>query len=227
MMRTVCILDLETTGVDRENDQILEVGYVLWSVEHCTILEVYSGLLPAAANPAQEVNGIPQAALPVEPWDDVWEHVSGAIVRSDAVAAHQCDFDRAFVARVRPELAEARPWICTREDMRWPRNGTGESLIATALAHGVAVVSAHRAISDCLLIARLFEVVPDIAERLEAARVHALLPKVRLVSLAPFEEKETVKAHGFKWDPNRREWWRVMAVEDAKGLPFKTREVAL
>lgn len=227
MMRTVCILDLETTGVDRENDQILEVGYVLWSVEHCTILEVYSGLLPAAANPAQEVNGIPQAALPVEPWDDVWEHVSGAIVRSDAVAAHQCDFDRAFVARVRPELAEARPWICTREDMRWPRNGTGESLIATALAHGVAVVAAHRAVNDCLTLARLFEAVPDIDQRLHAALKHALLPKVRLVSLAPYEEREIVKANGFKWDPNRREWWRVMAVEDARGLPFKTREVAL
>ena len=240
-LQTLCITDTETTGVDRDKDEVLEVGYVLWSVEHRCIIEVFSGLLKAEANPAEHVNAIPaQLCAETRPvdHDNVWALLASALESSDAAVAHQADFDRAFCLRATGDYAEdvcmqvaAKPWICTREDMKWPRNGTGESLIATALAHGVAVTSAHRAIHDCLLIARLLEhcftAYPDMGERLEAAFEHAKLPKVRLVSLAPFEEKEIVKANGFKWDQPRREWWRLMALEDAQALPFRVREVPL
>lgn len=237
MIRTVAIVDLETTGVDRDKDHVLEVGFVLWSVEHRCILEAFSGLLAAEANPAEAVNGIPAAAckdVGTGVHDNAWAMLVGALQEADAAVAHQADFDRAFCLRASGDYAEdvrgiveGSVWICTREDMTWPKAGTGESLIATALAHGVAVTSAHRAIHDCLLLARLFEVVPDIGERLEAAYAHAKLPKARLVSLAPFEEKDVVKDAGFRWDAQRREWWRVMAIEDAKALPFRTREVPL
>lgn len=226
-LRTVLIVDVETDSLDRETGRVLELGYVLWSVEHRTILEVFSGLLPAPANEAEAVNGIPAAALP--PDDEtarayVWKHLARAAARADALCAHQADFDQAFCERC---CRTDKTWICTREDVKWPRAAAGTSLIATALAHGVAVVAAHRAINDCLTLARLFEAVPDIAERLEAGLAHALLPKARLVSLAPYEEREIVKEHGFKWDPKRREWWRYMTVADAAALPFQCREVPL
>lgn len=231
-MKRVLILDCETTGLDREKDRVIEVGCILWDVEHRSMVEVYSALLPAQENPAEQVNGIPTALLRRVVPSPVWDRLGDLAAEADAICAHQADFDRAFVLPRMPEYfqrpchALKAPWLCTREDMTWPKAGTGESLIATALAHGVAVTSAHRAIHDCLLIARLFEAVPDIGERLKAAYEHAKLPKVRLVSLAPFEEKDIVKDHGFKWDPQRREWWRVMAVQDSLLLPFKVRQVA-
>ncbi len=224
-MKNVLICDVETTGLDREKDAVIELGCILWNVEHRCVVEIYSRLLPAESNAAEATNGIPAALLATLADASTWDGFAELAGEADAIAAHQADFDRAFVERHVKTVGV--PWICTREDMKWPRAGNGESLIATALAHGVAVVSAHRAISDCLLLARLFEAVPDIAERLEAAREHALLPKLRLVSLAPYEEREIVKASGFKWDPGRKEWWRVMAAEDARGLPFRTREVPL
>lgn len=226
-MKRVLILDCETSGLDREKDRVLEVGCILWDVEHRSIVEVHSRLLPAQENPAEPVNGIPTALLRTMQDVGTWEGLASIANEADAICAHQADFDRAFCENLIAEhdTGAAKVWICTREDMTWPKTGTGESLIATALAHGVAVTSAHRAIHDCLLLARLFEAVPDIGERLDAAYAHAKLPKVRLVSLAPFEEKDIVKAHGFKWDQPRKEWWRVMATEDAKGLPFRTREV--
>lgn len=234
LMKNLLIVDVETTGVDRANDRVIELGCVLWSVAHRTSIEVYSRLLDAPENPAEAVNGIPSALIAALKPEPVFDALIGLAFEADAIVAHQADFDRAFCMRGLdgiPErdwpMAIAQPWICTREDMKWPKGGTGESLIALALAHGVAVVSAHRAISDCLLLARLFEqcfaTYPDFGERLEAALEHSRLPKVRLVSLAPFEEKDTVKAAGFKWDPHRKEWWRVMAQEDAKDLPFRTR----
>lgn len=237
-MRNVLIVDVETTGLDREKDQVIELGCILWSVKHRSLVEVYSRVLPCEDNPAQAVNGIPAALLREVAFSPVWDGLLDLAAEADAVCAHQADFDSAFVGTALSRLGDdallrepisaalSDPWICTREDMTWPKTGAGESLIATALAHGVAVTSAHRAIHDCLLLGRLFEAVPDIGERLEAAYEHAKLPKVRLVSLAPFEEKDIVKDHGFKWDPQRREWWRVMAVQDSLLLPFKVRQVS-
>ena len=224
MLRNVLIVDCETTGLDREKDRVIEIGYVLWSVEHRTMLEVYSGLLYAPENPAEHINSIPAAALAngdAEPW----LRTGRAAATADAFVAHQADFDRAFAAQhiAAFDSGAAKPWICTREDFKWPKAGAGASLIATALAHGCAVVAAHRAVNDCLLLARLLESIPDVTERLDAALEHALLPKVRLVSLAPFEEKDGGKDNGVKGDPKRRGWGRVMAAEDSKTLPFRTR----
>lgn len=230
-MKTVAIVDVETTGLDRDKDHVIELAYVLWSVEHRTMLECFSSLLAVpTVNAAEAVNGIPPTALPHsgEEWRDVWLMFADAACRADAIVAHQADFDRAFVERLcGKENRSARPWICSREDVTWPKAAAGTSLIATALAHGVAVVAAHRAINDCLTLVRLFESVPDIAERLEAGLVHARLPKARLVSLAPYEEREIVKEHGFRWFPERKEWARFMTIADAEALPFKTRAVPL
>lgn len=218
-MRTILVVDVETTGLDREHDEVIEVGWVLWSVEHRTMLDVRSALLPAKSNPAEAVNGIPEAAL-ADGDASVWRDFERRASLADALVAHQADFDRAFIERY---ATTSKPWVCTREDMRWPRAAAGTSLTHTALAHGCAVVAAHRAVNDCLLLVRLLESVADVDERLDAALAHAKLPKVRVVSLAPYEERETVKAHGFKWDPQRRQWWRVMAIEDAADFPFSVK----
>lgn len=230
-MKRVLLVDCETTGLDREKDHVIELGYVLWSVEHRTMLEVYSGLLPCAENSAEAVNGIPASVLGADlEAHKVWGQFIGALCRAEAVVAHQADFDREVCRRGGGEYqqsvqqaCDANVWICTIEDMKWPRNGAGRSLVSIALAHGVAVVAAHRAVNDCLTLARLFEAIPDIAERLEVAYQHALLPKGEVVSLAPYEEKDIVKQNGFRWYPDRRVWARHMTLDDAKSLPFRTR----
>jgi len=194
---------------------------VHWSVELRTMLRAVSILLPADSNPAEHVNGIPVAALKHAGIPATrWASASSWFGDCDAVVAHQADFDKAFVER---HLTVDVPWICTREDVTWPKPSPGESLTAIALAHGVAIVAAHRALNDCLALMRLLEAVPDIDERLAAGYEHAKLPKLRMVSLAPFEQKDIVKEHGFKWDSARKQWWRVMAREDAEVLPFDTK----
>lgn len=224
-MKSVCILDVETTDIDPKNGHLIEVGAVLWSIEFRCILECFSGVMHAAENPAEHVNGIPAGLValcapgflgPVRRVDEMAEV-------ADAVVAHKADFDKSWVEPCGFDIVNSTPWICTIEDFTWPKPSPSKSLTALALAHGVAVVSAHRAIHDCLLLARCFEVIPDIAERLEAALAHAQLPKAEIHSLAPFEQKDVVKENGFHWDPARRVWHRTMAIEDAEKLPFATR----
>lgn len=227
-MSNVLILDTETTDFEPSKGSLIEIGAVLWSIQHRSIVEVYSGLSYATENPAESANGIPAALLrecdPVHPLAPVML-VDQMTDRAAFIVAHNAAFDRRWVEPAGFDRLNGLPWVCTIEDIEWPRPSSGRSLTAIALAHSVAVVSAHRAIHDCLLLARLFEAVSDIGARLDAALDHAMLPKAEILSLAPYEDREVVKAHGFHWDPARKVWHRRMAIADAEKLPFRTRVV--
>lgn len=40
------------------------------------------------------------------------------------------------------------------------------------------------------------------------------------------EQKDVVKAAGFRWNQEQRVWWRDMPLEDTAALPFKVRGVS-
>jgi len=229
-MEAILLADFECSGLDATKDQIVEVGAILWSVKHRCTIECFSTLIPAAQNAAEVANGIPVGVLcnPNLPssiksalgrFDDLAEY-------ADCIVAHHAEFDRGFYAAA-PKHAEDRTqlaWVCTIEDFIWPKVTASNGLVAKALAHGVGVLDAHRALTDCQTIERCFRVIPDIDARLEAALAHARLPKAEMISTAPFEQKDLVKEHGFHWDPGRKVWHRTMAIADAAKLPFRTRE---
>lgn len=220
-MREILILDTETSGLDPKKDHLIEVGLVRWSVEHRTTLEATSWLVQAPGNPAEAINGIPPALLVHgRELSDSNVMVSKRAANCDAIAAHG-DFDRQWF----PELG--RPWIDTAWDVDWPRalNAESRKVHALCLAHGLAVLDAHRALPDCQLLARLLERVGELGHDVSLLLDRAMRPKVKVLSLAPFQEKEIVKQHGFRWNPEERVWWRMMPSEDLAALPFRTRVI--
>ena len=79
--------------------------------------------------------------------------------------------------------------------------------------------------SDVDTLARLLT---RVAEKTNLQELFALAirPRKRYVSLAPYEQKDVVKAHGFSWnEPVAKQWSREMVPEDVEKLPFKVREV--
>lgn len=122
IVRNVLILDTETQGIEPAEHAVIEVGAILYSLEHATALESFSSLIRADKNPAEAVNRIPAAALvDAPPADCVWPLVRDMVERADAFLAHKAEFDRAFVP---DPIASLRPWVCTHEDWPWP-NGSG------------------------------------------------------------------------------------------------------
>lgn len=228
-MDRVLVFDVETTGLIATADHVVEVGCVLWSVEHRTIVEAHSVLLGAPENPAAPFNGLSDRLLLCEgraqPYDRElgWAMICDAARRADAVLAHFAHFDHSFVmAWPQPgDVADllALPWVCTAEDVVWPLQPHSRSLVSLALAHGVAVTAAHRAINDCLLLTNCLERLPDLRERLDAALASAMRPKAHFVAVVPFEQNDEVKAAGFRWRDSA--WRRYMAVEDAAALAFR------
>ena len=225
-MDFVLIVDTETTGVDHHKDRCIEVAAVQYSLAHRCVVQCFSQLINAGPNDAESINHIPSGALEWgDPADQVWQRVERMAHECDAILAHNASFDRRWVpAHVTGDI----PWICTYHGIEWPISGDARNLIAIALAHGLGVVDPHRALSDCMLIARLLhrcaELGHDVAEMLS----QGLRPQAHFQALVTFDGKEAAKAKGFQWDAKGRRWVRAMAIEDAtrEKLGFDVRRCA-
>lgn len=224
-MKLVLILDCETTGLDPKADRAIEVAAVQYSLESACVVQAYSQLIAGGPNDAETINHIPSKALE---WGDyaagVWERVSAMSKPCDAILAHNAAFDRRWV----PEGALSNPWICTCNGIVWPRTGDARNLVAIALAHGLGVVDPHRALADCLLIARLLTRCAELGTDIGAMLQRGLRPQATFQALVSYEGREAAKAKGFQWDASARKWIREMAIEDATPelLGFEVRRIA-
>lgn len=217
------ILDTETQGTDPATCACIEIGVILYDVEHATPIASFASLIRAESNAAENVNRIPVGVLQTAPLaSEVWPAVLAMASTCDAVLAHNAAFDRGFVPA---ELRDSKPWICTKDDLAWPRaSRPGQSLVSLALDHGLGVSAAHRALTDCDLIARLLNLVGDDGD-LTAFLAYGLRPKATYQALVSFDDRELAKAAGFGWDGPNKRWTRTMAIEDAEKLNFKTRKL--
>lgn len=220
-MKLVAIVDTETSGLDPKTGELLEVAVALWSFD---LGLVHAGSIPvrAEANAAQAVNGIPLRLVQDFGWnpDASKDWVRRMTAGADAVVAHNADFDRQWL----PELAE-RPWICTCNDVTWPAPVQSRSLTAIALAHGVGVVDAHRALTDVMTLVRLFEAVQARGHSVRELLQAGLRPKATFRALVSYDDREKAKAEGFRWDAGRKVWVRKMAIDDTNKLPFKVQQM--
>jgi DNA polymerase-3 subunit epsilon len=220
-IRYAALLDTETTGMNPATDRTIEVAVMLFDVKHAQPVASFASLIRGdASNGGFDANGIPPEMLPEarEP-ERVWSAARWIIEPAQIVIAHNSEFDRQFV----PDLG--KPWVCSENDIKWPGRARGGSLAHLALSLGLGVASAHRAMADVDTLARILTRLAEQGHDLEPVLLHAMRPKVMCHSLAPFEKKDEVKAAGFRWDADRKTWWRRMPLEDTEALPFKVRVV--
>jgi len=219
------LIDTETTGLD-DSAQCIEVACVVYNLRHAAVVRSFSSLIQAVDNAAESLNRIPAALLAeAPPASRVWATVAKFVEMADCLVAHGAEFDQRFVPAA---VVSGKQWVCSM-DLAWPRQQKpGESLVKLALAHDLGVSSAHRAAVDCDLLARLLTRVRELGVDLDAFIARGLRPKARFVVAARDYDparNEQAKEAGFRWEPARKEWWRVMAVEDTAALPFDVQQV--
>jgi DNA polymerase-3 subunit epsilon len=224
-MKRILILDTETTGLDPTRDACIEVAAVLFDLEHASTIESYASLIRASANPAEAINAIPAALLDsAPPADDVWPRVEALARRADAIVAHRAEFDRGFV---HASVRDSAPWVCSKFDLEWPKSTrVGDGLVSLALSHGLGVANAHRAMTDCDTLARLFMRVHEMGVDLPRMIARGMRPKVRVVALVSYDDRDKAKSAGFSWDPSRKEWARTIFQDEIASLPFRVREAS-
>ncbi len=211
----ICILDLETTGLDKANDKIIELAVKLVSVDNKTgdlnaILNQYESFQDPEEHIDEKVsmvNGITNDMVDGHAinWDSVEEIMDSA----DLIIAHNAGFDRAFMDRYLP-ISKEKIWICSVNDVDWLSRGfTSSKQELLCIWHGFYYDS-HRAMSDVDALINLIthpsnETNKPVLDLIENASNP--IYKVSAIN-SPYETKDILKSNGYFWNGDQKCWWK-------------------
>ena len=221
----ILILDTETTGLDENNDEVIEIGCILFHVPTKVVLSQLSFLFPVSLNEAEHINGISAEVTNIEqPWEDGLNFFLKLVDCSDLIVAHNAEFDRKWFGRGKlPKLQKI--WVCSLEDINWSFKRslkTRPSVTDLALSFSIPVWNLHRALSDCFYISEVFKK----CQNLEDILLKATEPRFLYKALVSYEERSLAKNAGFRWNsPLKGAWSRKLTVEEASLLPFSVEAV--
>ncbi len=217
------ILDTETTGLDPSSGHCLEVGVILFHVSSRSVLAQQSFLMPVASNEAEEINKIPAEITRLhQPWKEGLTYLEALINEADLIVAHNAAFDRQWFGKDHLPFV-AKPWLCTMDEISWPsqrRLRPRPSVRDLALAYGVPVWTAHRALTDCIYLAEVLSRCED----LETLLSRGLEPRQLMRAQVSYEQRHLARNAGFRWnDPVKGAWTRRLSEREASELDFPVR----
>ena len=219
-VRTLLIIDTETTGLDPQLDHCLEVGVILFDVPSRQVLAQHSFLLPVEANAAEAINRIPAAAtnLP-QPWRPALSYLQSLLDTADVLVAHNAAFDRQWFGRGHLPATD-KPWLCSMEEMRWPAERllrSRPSVRDLALAYEIPVWAAHRALTDCIYLAEVFRRCDELEQLVE----RGLEPRQLMRAQVSYDDRHLARDAGFRWnEPVKGAWARRLSEREARDLDF-------
>ena len=199
-------LDLETTGLDKEEDKIIEIAIKCIEInkengEDITVIDSYESLqdpgFPIPEN-ATKINGITDNMVKNQSID--WDYVKKIFDKSQLIVAHNAQFDRSFMDLELPE-SQNKIWACSINDIDWDkRNFKSYKQELLCLWHGFYYES-HRAMMDINALIHLLTHSSYIKNKPIVELIHnAKKPVCRVEALfAKFEYKNLLKKRNYKW----------------------------
>jgi len=218
--QTGVILDVETTGLDTNKDEIIEIGMIKFSyVDNGAIGEIidtFSALNePNIPVPAEvvELTGITHEDLAGQHIDH--EAVAAFVADAKVIIAHNAKFDRRMCER-HCEIFKSKAWGCSSSQVEWRKKHGFESSRLDHLLRGVGLFhDGHRAIADCHAVLEML--VHDL-KTLNRPAMALLLEEARRVVArvwaegTSYSDREELKTRGYKWnngkDGRAKSWYR-------------------
>jgi len=216
--KTGVILDVETTGLDQQKDEIIELGMVKFDYlpdgriggirDIFTSFNEPSGSIPAEVT---ALTAITDEMVSRQRIDEA--AVSAFVTDAAIVIAHNAAFDRKFAERYWP-IFERKSWGCSATEIEWRKHGFEGSRLGYLLNGAGFFHHAHRAVDDCHALLEILALelptagAPALAVLLEQARKKTM----RIwAEQSPFDLKDTLKRRGYKWsdgsDGRPRSWY--------------------
>ena len=225
-MKNGLVVDIETTGLNSNEDKIIEFGLLEFAFDDHSgpsIRSMYSGLEDPSIPLKPEIvrlTGLNDELLRGQRID--WELVARHWQRAEVIVAHNAEFDRSFLSLV-PQLGGMeKHWACSVRHIDWRSKKFGSlKLNYLAADHGFVNPFAHRALFDCATTYRL--IAPHLRELMQGSQE----PEVDVFATgSPFESKDILKANGYRWDVEKRVWRkRIMSAGLEAERAFLTTEV--
>jgi len=214
-------VDTETTGLDPDTDEVIELALLPFEYERDTG-EVVRVDVDAA------LNAFRQPSLPIPPESSkihgiTDEMVKGQIIDPERikviiepahiVIAHNAAFDRPMMEKHWP-IFEEKHWACSFAEIDWKAEGVGSAKLDYLLWARGWFHAGHRALSDAEAALFLLTLpLPTsgklgLSALLECARRQLWI--VRAEDTA-FEQRASLKARGYRWDDGEgkrvKAWW--------------------
>jgi DNA polymerase-3 subunit epsilon len=219
------VLDTETTGMDSATDKLIELALVKFE---------YSRESGAIGRVFDAYDGLDDPGMPIPPESTAIHHITDDMVRGQRldegaidrvlagaglVIAHNAGFDRPFVEARLPAF-RALPWACSLKEVPWDGLGLGSAKLDYLAYRYGFFFEGHRAEIDCRALLEVLRLpIPEFAapsvdasDRTTAFRLlldSAREPSCRVWATgSAFETKDLLKARGYRWEGDRRCWYR-------------------
>lgn len=214
-------IDTETTGLDLDTDEVIELALLPFEYERDTgaIVSIdQDAALSAFRQPAfpippesAKIHGITDEMVAGQVIDP--ERIKALIEPAHIVIAHNAAFDRPMVEKHWPNFEE-KHWACSLAEIDWKSEGIGSAKLDYLLWSRGWFHDGHRARSDAEAALFLLALPLPASGRLG---LHALLECARRqlwvvrAGDTAFEQRASLKARGYRWDDGENKrvkaWW--------------------
>jgi DNA polymerase-3 subunit epsilon len=223
--KTGILLDVETTGLDRQKDEVIELGMVKFEYlpdgRIVGVRDVFSSFNePSASIPPEVIalTGITNEMVAGQRIDEA--AVSSFADDAVITIAHNASFDRKFAERYWP-VFQRKAWGCSATEVAWRKYGFEGSRLGYLLNGAGFFHQAHRAVDDCHA---LLEILAFQLPTTGRSALAVLLEQARKKTMrvwaeqSPFGLKDSLKRRGYRWsdgsDGRPRSWY--IDVEESK-----------
>lgn len=212
-------IDLETSGFDRAEDGIVELGACLYDTDSDTPVHLYSEFVKDTEAPRWgdehyyavpvQVCGITRYM--VETWGMAGKYVAtdfnDLLGMADVVIASNGNvFDRpmalSFLKRYGVDMLDTR-WIDLIVDVPFPKDCTHRNLLYLAAYHGFLNPFPHRALFDVMTMMKILSCYP-----IDTVLQFADSPMMELKAHVSYDNRDLAKVQGFKWESKMKKWYK-------------------
>jgi DNA polymerase III subunit epsilon len=215
------ILDVETTGLDFDKDEIIQAAALPFEFNPETGLLLSVGQTFVSLREPEEplsefitnLTGFTDEDLEGAMFDE--QGLEGLMDSADYIFAHNAAFDRNMVEALLGERDDN--WVCTLNSVDWKGLGAHSSKQIDLAAYHGFFYDAHRADADVEALLHLISFHNDTLDctYLSAMVAYSEVPRVRVgVSNTDFADKSKMNALKFLWNPSVKGWHKDMTLTD-------------
>lgn len=225
-------VDVETTGLDAENDKVIEFGGIPFHYDKQGVIHTLGEPITGFMDPnmpipkiVAKLTGITDDMVKGQHFDV--EPLEQILSTTGIVVAHNAAFDRPMCEKLSNVFVQ-KPWACSMSEVDWKDFGADNLALSSLLSWQGYFYEGHRAWIDCLAgIALLAQELSCASGRTGLSLLLESAKQERIVLKAldtPFETKDTLRARGYRWDPgteySQKGWYTEItpsALDDEKG----------
>lgn len=205
-MRQICLIDVETTGLDWRRHPVIEVCAARVQVDVQGRIKGIRSIGTGLEDPGHplpsgivQLTGLTDDILAGKAMDR--ETLAAIIASCSGVIAFNSQFDRSFIDALLPDLPPM-PWACAMKDVSWRQlsfeSGPQNYLLQQC---GYYPPAAHRAEADVLSLCQLLDHVCDDGQSVMAKLLHAMsAPAWRFeATRAPYDNRHDLQDRGYRF----------------------------